>query len=141
MYLKLLNAATATNSPPSGATAGFDLGYGKNPGSPDQGMVFNGQTECILLIRSTAGSGTMTGTFKLWGYSVVAGAWFPLGVHATDASRGLVNDANAVGENQSDSIQHAEVVESLRHFQRVYLEITAIGGTATAFSAWIVANS
>jgi hypothetical protein len=119
--VSLLSAATATNSAPSGATAGVALPY-----TTDYATV---------LLYSTAGSGTMTVTCKLWGYNTQLAKWFPLGTHATAASKGLLNEANAIAETSADGIAHAEQVQGLRAFQRVYLEVTAIGGTNTAVSA------
>lgn len=119
--ITLLSAATATNSAPSGATAGVAL-----PHLTDRALLF---------LRSTAGSGTMTVTCKLWGYNTLQATWFPLGVHATAATKGIINGGNAIAETGTDVIGHCEEVTSLRRIDRVYLEITAIGGTATAITA------
>lgn len=119
--ITLLSAATATNSPPSGATAGTAL-----PFCTDRALVF---------VYSTAGSATMTVTCKLWGYSAALSKWFPLGTNATAASKGILNEANALAETSADGIVHCEEISGLRRINRVYLEITAIGGTDTAISA------
>jgi hypothetical protein len=134
--IKLLTAATATNSAPSGAAAGVSRkgAPGATTNSP------NGLGECdeaVILIASTAGSGVMTGTFKLWGYSPLSAAWHPIGTHATAATKGVLNQGNAIGETGTDVVTHAELVQGLGVFTRLYLEITAIGGTNTAFSAWL----
>lgn len=117
----LLSAATATNSAPSNTTTGVAL-----PFVTDYATV---------LLYSTAGSGTMTVTCKLWGYNLQLAQWFPLGTNATATSKGLLNEANAITETGTDTIAHAEQIQGLRAFQHVYLEITAIGGTSTAVSA------
>lgn len=119
--ITLLSAATATNSAPSAATDGAAI-----PHLCDY---------ATILLKSTAGSGTMTVTCKLWGYNTQQAAWYPLGTHATAASKGLLNEANAIAETSADGIKHAEQVQGLRSFQRLYLEITAIGGTSTAITA------
>ncbi len=136
MYVKLLNAATATNSAPSGATAGFSL----RQQLADSPSGLGGSDRAILLVKSTAGSATMTVTIKMWGYSPLSAAWHPMGAHATDASRGLVNLATAIGEVSADNIAHSEIIQGLHGFTRVYAEITAIGGTSTAISAWLTTS-
>lgn len=133
-YLKLLTAATATNSPPSGATAGFTL-RGQVPGTSDQ--FWDGHDDGVILVRSTAGSGTMTVTLRIWGYSPLSAAWHPLGTGATEANRGVLNEGNAIDEDGSDIIVHAETISGLSAFNRIYLEVTVISGTATAVSAWL----
>ena len=139
MKLKLLNAATATNSPPSGATAGFPMRQGMDGQLVGSG--FRDDTdEFMFIVRSTAGSGTMTVTLRLWGYQGDAGVWVPLGT-GTDALKGTLNEQAALGETEANTIGHAELVMGLRHFDRVYLEVSAIGGTATAISAWLIARS
>jgi hypothetical protein len=129
--LKLLEAATATNGSPVGTpTAGYPIGDLVKGGSPD-GTIF---------IASTAGSGTMTVTLRLWGYDATANAWAPLGT-GTAALKGILNGGVAIAEDSTigaDVLRHTEVVGSLWAFDRIYLEITAIGGTATAISAWLV---
>lgn len=129
--LSLLVAATATNSAPSGASAGvaltaFDvkgLGWSPRVGS--------------LRIWSSAGSGTMTATIRLWGYDSLIADWLPLGPGA-DATKGTINDGNALGETGANIIRHTEPVDLPCHFERLYVEVTAIGGTATAINAALV---
>jgi hypothetical protein len=123
--IQVLSAATATNSPPSGAGAGFAL-----PGNWD---------ECRFMLRSTAGSATMTVTIRAWGWDGGdVDYWFPLGTHPTDdALKGVLNEGTAIDENRSDKLEHTELLSGLRGVRRIYFEITAIGGTNTAVSAWI----
>jgi hypothetical protein len=134
-FLKLLSAATATNSPPSGATAGFSL-RSRQPGI--DGAQWNGKSDGVILVRSSAGTGTMTVTLRMWGYSPLTANWHPLGTNATMASRGVLNQGNAITEDGSDILTHAETVTGLAAFTRIYLEITAIGGTNTAINAYLV---
>lgn len=121
--VQLLSAATATNGAPSGATAGFAI---RRP-----------VDRALFQLKSTAGSGTMTVTIKFWVYCEAMGEWAPLGTHATDATRGILNGGNAIGEVIADGLRHAEMVSGLMRVSRVYAEITAIGGTSTAVTAWL----
>jgi hypothetical protein len=134
LYIQLLNAATATNSAPSGATAGV----AKMQRTENSPCGIGEAESAMIIVRSTAGSGTMTCTLKLWCYSPISGTWHPLGTHATPATKGIINAGAAIGETGADTIAHAELVQGLGGFTRFYLEITAIGGTATAISAWLV---
>lgn len=134
MFIQLLNAATATNSPPSGATAGV----AKSQRTENSPCGIGEAESATIIVRSTAGSGTMTVTLKLWCYSPISGTWHPLGTHATPATKGIINAGAAIGETGTDTIAHAELVQGLGGFTRFYLEITTIGGTATAISAWLV---
>lgn len=110
---RLLNAATATNSAPSGAAAGIST---KNLAD-----------DISLKVYSTAGSGTMTVTLALWGYNETLAKWFRLG---------LLNGGSAIGETSSDAINYAEPASRIKDYQRIYLEITAIGGSSTAITAY-----
>lgn len=128
--VELLASATATNGAPSAATDGLDL----NLVTQDLGKRPN---QCSIVIASTAGSDVMTVTCKAWGYCPGGAVWVPLGTHATAASKGLLNQGNAITEHASDVLRHAEPLYNAFDFARVYLEITAIGGTATAITAWL----
>lgn len=121
--IQLLSAATATNGAPSAATDGVAL-----PHLTDRSLLF---------LHSTAGSGTMTVTCKLWGYNGTLAKWYPLGTHATAATKGIINAGNAIDATAANTLRHCEEVTSLRRLTRVYLEITAIGGTETAVSAFL----
>src|SRR5690349_3231168 len=96
--IELLASATATNSPPSGASAGLDTGLILR--------IFNMMpSSATLVLYSTAGSGTMTVTGRLWGYtSAGAGFWVPLGVGA-DSTKGVINALSAIGETGTDTIR------------------------------------
>lgn len=120
--IQLLDAATATSAVPSAATDGVKL-----PGLTDLATLF---------LHSTAGSGTMTVTCRLWGYNAVLGKWYPLGT-GTASGKGVINAGAAIDEDIADTIRHCEVVTSLHRIDRVYLQVTAIGGTSTAVSAYL----
>jgi hypothetical protein len=99
---------------------------------------FHDDEDAAIVAYSTAGSSTMTVTLKLWLFDGIARRWYPAGTNATAASKGLLNEGNAIGETGTDKIRHTEAVGNIRHFIRAYLEITAIGGTDTAISAYLV---
>lgn len=131
--IELLSTTSATNGTPSGASAGLALStivsyFG---GVPDP---------MTLLLESTAGSGTMTVTARLWGYTPLdGGTWVPLGTGG-DTTKGTINAGNAIGETTADRLLHAEPFQLTGSFQRYYLEVTAIGGTSTAVKAYLLAR-
>lgn len=118
-------AQTSTNSPPSAATDGIATSQLVKDGKiPDR---------VHALIWSTAGSGTMTCTLRLWAYHPTPAKWFPLGLGAA-GSKGTLNLGSTIDETAADTIAHAEPIQYLGPFSRVYVEIVAIGGTSTAVS-------
>lgn len=131
--IEALASATATNSPPAGASAGLAVDAIK---SALKGYVPGTMS---LLIYSTAGSGTMTVTCRLWGYVPGAAVWVPLGPGG-DATKGVINEGQAIGETGTDTIRHMEPVDLPGHVARLYVEVTAIGGTATAVTGKLVAR-
>lgn len=130
--LRLLEGATATNSPPSGASAGIaltalDAFFSGNYAPP----------RCAVVVRSTAGSATMTVTVRLWGYYANA-VWVPFGTGA-DTTKGTLNEGAAIGEGSvADTLTHTEILLFPALFDRVYAEVTAIGGTSTAVNVDLV---
>lgn len=128
-----LATATAANGVPSGATAGLSLAdvyalFGFMP------------SEVGLLVYSTAGSGTMSCTLRIWAYHPGPADWFPLGV-GTDANKGVINAQTSIGESDTDQIRHQETL-SLPGVagERLYFEITAIAGTGTSVEVALVAR-
>ena len=119
--IEALASVTATNSAPSGAAVGCDLDIFKR---------FLGKlpSEATARVRSTAGSATMTVTIRVWGYQGTLG-WSPLG---------YLNGGSAIAESSADSIQYAEPLSLPEHFTRIYFEVTAIGGTNTAVTVYLV---
>lgn len=116
--LNLLTGATALNGAPSpitSATAGV-----ARPFAMDQGVV---------LVHSTAGSGTLTAQVRIWGYQTNLGRWYDLGI---------INDGADVVEVGADTLSHAEGIAGLRAFDRFYAEVVAIGGTSTAINVNLV---
>lgn len=129
--VRVLDAATATNSPPSSyAAAGVDISaildniYGKK-GWP---------SHCGVVVRTTAGSGTLTATLKLWigyRYSTSAGEYVAASP-GTSTLAGVLNGGAAFDEHATDIIHRADVVQYPRLGRKHYVEVTAIGGTGTA---------
>lgn len=124
--IEILASRTTTNSPPtqSDATVGVSCDALK--------AAFGGKIPDALTLQivSTAGSATMTCTATIWTYA--GGKWGRPGVGATSSVKGLINEGNTIDEVTADIICHFEEITWLAHFERVYLEITAIAGTATA---------
>lgn len=114
----LFSAATATSAVPSGLV----------------GEPIPLTDLATLFLYSTAGSSTMTVTCRLWGYNAKLAKWFPLGT-GTASGKGVINAGAAIAEDIADTILHCETVTSLHRINRVYLQITAIGGTSTAVTA------
>ena len=123
---RLLDSVTATNSPPSGASAGLDISTIL--------QTFTKISVAELEVFSTAGSATMTVTGRLWVYDSTTTKWFPCG-SGTGAAKGVINDGAAIDETGTDALLHTQPLYDLHVFERIYLEITAIGGTNTAVTA------
>ena len=131
--ITLLTAQNGTNSAPSVDTDGVSTNGLRVGGNiPDT---------CTVMVKSTAGSGDMSVTLKLWAYSGDTGIWAPLGTHATAASKGILNEGNAIGETNTDYIAHAEPVSYLGHFDRVYCEVTARGGSGVVVSVYVLGET
>lgn len=78
-------------------------------------------------IVSTAGSGVMTAAARVWLHLGAIG-WV---VAAT------LNAGAAIAETGADTIGYSEIVDAFDTADRVYIEITAIAGTATAVKGLI----
>jgi hypothetical protein len=134
----LLTGAIATSAVPTLATDGVACNSTSIMGAADTGLNFTQRAarECLLTVFSTAGSDVMSVTLRLWGYSATAGKWAPLG-SGTDALKGVINAGVALGETSANTIAHSEPVYLAGLFDRLYLQVTAIGGTDTAVSAYL----
>lgn len=123
--IELLASADAANGIPTG-TAGIDCNLLRLKGEiPDKIRVG---------ANSTAGSGTMTVTLRVWGR---AGAiWFRL--KDLNASSAAPHTAVAIPETSTDSIKYSEEVSGIAGCDRLYLEIVAIAGTATAITGYAI---
>lgn len=132
--VQVLTAETGTTAAPSAATDGVETNSLKVGGNvPDA---------ATIVVQSTAGSGTMTVTLKLWGYDDDSAKWSPVGTHSTAASKGILNEGAAIPEGPiADTINHREILRWPGHFDRLDIQVTAIGGSATAVSVWIRVES
>lgn len=79
--------------------------------------------EITVLVHSTAGSGTLTASIRMWGYCAVAARWYNLG---------LLNGGTDIAESDTDALSHVETLDGMRRFIRLYAEIESLGGTNTA---------
>lgn len=124
--VELLASATAANGVPSGASAGLATNEIRIGGKvPDKIRVG---------VNSTAGSGTMTVTLRVWGRAGTV--WFRL--KDLNASSAAPHTAVAIPETGTDSIQYSEIVEGVSVCDRLYLEIVAIAGTSTAVTGYAI---
>jgi len=141
MNIQLLDGATATNGVPTAGdkTAGFLLG-GLGTAGGGKGLNVPGDGQCAFILKSTAGSDTMTATVKLWVWSDAISEWAPYGTDSTAASKGILNEGNAIAEfsDVADRLLHVELVNGLVNFEAIYAQLTAIGGTDTAVDAYLV---
>jgi hypothetical protein len=123
--IELLASTDATNGAPSGA-AGININDLRIGGRvPDK---------IRIGIKSTAGSGTMTVTLRLW--ARCGGDW--LVHHSFAASPTAPQTAVAIAETSADAIAYSEIVSGLGRASRVYLEVVAIAGTATAVTGYAI---
>ena len=128
--LALLATRTTVNGVPSGASAGIET-------SAIRDMCRQRTPPVTLLAASTAGSDTMTFTGRIWGYvGGAVAAWFPMGT-GTGALKGVINGQAAVDETGADVLVHSEGLDLWFHFDRLYFQLAAIGGTATSVGAWL----
>jgi hypothetical protein len=118
--IELLASATAVNGAPA-AAAGISADAVKQL----LGLI---PKKLRVALRSTAGSGVMTVTARLW-QRLGALGWVP--------SESL-NAGAAIAEAGTDLLAHSDEFDTLEGADRFYLEITAIGGTATAVTGYLV---
>lgn len=122
--ITLLTAATTSGPPASltSSTGGVALPY-----TCDQ---------AVILVHSTAGTGDLTATVRLWGFQKEVSRWYDLGP---------LNGGVAIPEQTTDVISYAEGIAGLRAFSHLYAELDgALGGTNTAVTiaaACIPANA
>lgn len=139
IIVRILESATVVNSPPASyAAAGVDVGavldsvYGAKawPAS------------CAVAVTTSAGSGVMSATVKLWAGilgigAAGAGLYCAAGIGA-GASSGLLNGGAAFDEHAADNIGRIDVIDLPGIARKWYAEITAIGGTATAVTVDLI---
>lgn len=125
--VEMLASAIAANGIPT-STAGIATNLLR---SQDNGRI---PDKIRVGVNSTAGTGTMTVTLRVWGR---AGAiWFRL--KDLNASSAAPHTAVAISETSADAIQYSEEVSGIAGCDRLYLEIIAIAGTSTAVTGYAI---
>lgn len=108
--------------------------------------VFNpDEDQAAIAVYNTAGSGAVSVPYvRLWGrfdylVGVVAAdeEWFPTGT-GTDADKGKINKAAAMGETSTDLVRHAEMLNGALLFDRVGVEVGAVAGTGPAVNVDLI---
>jgi len=136
----ILFNASGTNGQPSLATDGVPYYPAAQTANiaADDGVCFTTKAsrEASILIAGT-GTGTVSGTFRLWGYNTELAQWVPVGA-GNDSTKGILNQNTAIGEVKTDTILHSEPLYLAGHFDRLYLEVTAVTGSGLSITAWIV---
>jgi hypothetical protein len=131
--IRLLDAATATNSPPATyAGAGIDIGTILDQRYGAMGW----PSSCGLLVTTSAGSATIAATVKLWAGVLGVGA-SGAGVYVsaspgTSTLSGVLNGGASFDEHATDIIHRLDIIQLPRLAQKMYAEVTAISGTNTA---------
>lgn len=125
--IEILATVGAANGAPSG-TAGISadtitalLGY-----MPEKFRI---------VVMSTAGSGVMTVTARLW-HRLGSVGWTT--TKALNASSAAPHTAVAIPETGTDTIAWSEEVSTINGADRYYLEIIAVAGTTPSFKGLIV---
>lgn len=109
--MTLLASGSTSGAAPTAATDGVAIPYFAD--------------QATIMLKSTAGSGTMTATVRIWGYSVLNSEWYALGV---------LNAGTAIPEvTTADTLSYTEQIVGLRAFIRLAAEIIgSLGGSSTA---------
>ncbi len=132
-------ATIANVAAPSAATDGVPVynTLATNRGA-DNGVAFGAQPPrvCTLLIKGTATAAeVLVGTFTLWGYHRASATWYEIPVNG-----GTTITPVAMAETDTDKITYQAQVNNLGHFERVALQLAAIGGAGASFEAWLVTS-
>jgi hypothetical protein len=126
----IMTAQSVASGPPALATDGVpSQPTGKYNSDDGHGFQNTDPTASTLMVKNTAGTGAVVGTFVLWGYLEANATWFPI----------KVNAGAAVATYSTDKTLYVERFSNLGHYDRLYLELQAPGqtaGTAT-FEAWL----
>jgi hypothetical protein len=125
MAQQLLDTVSAANSPPTAATDGVALRDFKTMSSV-----------ALVVYGVVTGSQVGTITGRLWLYSGISSRWAPAGT-GTASGKGLINDGAAIAETGTDVIDHTEVLDNVRHYDRAYLELT-VCTNMDSVDAWLV---
>lgn len=88
-------------------------------------------------VKSTAGSGVMTVTVQVW---LRLGALGWVVARPFNAASTAPQTPVAIAETSTDSIAYSEVVDIPGSADRIYMQVTAIAGTATAVTGYALAS-
>lgn len=123
--VEILASATATNGLPSGSS-GVEMNLLKGLGAAPDAFRIG--------IKSTAGSGTMTVTLRVWFRFGSTIGWM-VG-KAIEASSATPQTSVAIAETTADAIAYTAIVDVPSAADRIYLEVVAIAGTSTAVTGY-----
>lgn len=132
----LMVAQAATNAAPSAATAGVSSYPIAQSLNADTGAFYTGVSpdESVLQLFTTAGTGTVTGTFVLWGFLAAGSA----GVNGPNGGSGIwVQIATLSAFSGTAPASAVQNMPYLGAYDRLYLQCTALTGTSAAFEAWL----
>ncbi len=135
----LFTGLAAVNGQPSASTDGVPVYQAPNSGNAVTGASYiaRASREAVLFLKGS-GTGTVAGTFRLWGYLAALGEWVPVGATpAGDTTKGTINAGVSIGETKADKVLHCEPFLLAGLFDRLYLECSAISGTLPSFEAWL----
>lgn len=122
MFVTIATAIAAANGAPTLATQGVAL---RGPTVKiDKQLRDVKMLDAWVDVISSAGSGVMTVTARIWGYHNDLAKW---------AVIKTLNAGVAIAETGTDTINYAELVFGIGMFDRVYAEVTALAGTTPAF--------
>lgn len=133
----LMVGLTAANPAPAADTDGVP-NYSLNLPGVDTGACFPALAarESILSLFSTAGSGTLSGTFVLWGF-LAAGTAGADGPHGGAGAWVQIETISGAALSGAAPLSYSERLLNLGAYDRLYLQCTAITGTGAAFEAWL----
>jgi hypothetical protein len=136
--VRILESATATTAVPVYASDGVDVGaildslYGGKPFPETAG----------LAIHTSAGSGTMTATIKLWagvlGIGPSGAGKYLAASTGPGATAGWANGGVALDEHAADDIGRLDYILYPRLARKWAPQVVAIGGTGTAVSVDLI---
>jgi len=146
LVIRLLENLAATNTVAEGAavdvlkerplsTQFFDIGQVRTY-LVDQGITdFVWPDDSWVEIYETAGSGTMTiASARVVHYSAASGKLFYPGP-GLDASKGMLNNAAALGETGTDKLRHKELLLYPQHADGLQIELGTFGDASQRHNA------
>ena len=119
--LVVFTGVTGTVAAPLPATDGVQLGDLRNA------------NQLMITVLNTSLAAADAITIRVWGRDY-DGEWYPLGTlsdGSTDLTKGTLNGGNPITVNgaTNDSANHVEMVLSMRGFNEVFAETSAVTGT------------